>query len=303
MSNYKKRRKVPDVIRRSIRQGLGVGFAVFVGYILQEPLEGLTHHAAAQWLQGAKWCAITVIVVAAPVIGKVAQVSIERTLGTVIGGVLGYFAVIINRSITLQDDVIFGPLSAAAVAVIGVVVGRALKLEYSSRLFCMTYILVLMGAEVASDAFLVALTRIGGIVGGVMITLVLAVTVFPKSASHEAADTMSAALQGLMQLYALAWNMDWSEEDKSSNGYHRQTSDSGGNAADSLTRRLSKHSDTVRPLILKDMDLDADCEKTLMDVYSKLDQCQEYIPLSKNELYFTTIRGRWCFLPGLPWLQ
>lgn len=78
------------------------------------------------------------------------QVSIERTLGTVIGGVLGYFAVIINRSITLTDDVIFGPLSAAAVAVIGVVVGRALKLEYSSRLFCMTYILVLMGAEVAS---------------------------------------------------------------------------------------------------------------------------------------------------------
>lgn len=61
-----------------------------------------------------------------------------------------------------------------------------------------------------------------------MITLVLAVTVFPKSASHEAADTMSAALQGLMQLYALAWNMDWSEEDKASNGYHRQNSDSGG---------------------------------------------------------------------------
>lgn len=82
----------------------------------------------------------------------VMQVSIERTLGTVIGGVLGYFAVIINRSITLTDDVIFGPLSAATVAVIGVVVGRALKLEYSSRLFCMTYILVLMGAEVASGA-------------------------------------------------------------------------------------------------------------------------------------------------------
>ena len=79
-----------------------------------------------------------------------------------------------------------------------------------------------------ADAFLVALTRIGGIVGGVMITLVLAVAVFPKSASHEAADTMSAALQGLMQLYALAWNMDWSEEDKTSNGYHRQMSDSGG---------------------------------------------------------------------------
>ncbi len=100
MANFKTRRKVPDVIRRTIRQALGIGFAVFVGYFLQEPLEGtvvkaiccrvgfcthsdtdfqgfagLTHHAAKQWLQGAKWCAITVIVVAAPVIGKVAQVG------------------------------------------------------------------------------------------------------------------------------------------------------------------------------------------------------------------------------------
>ena len=71
-----------------------------------------------------------------------------------------------------------------------------------------------------TDAALVAITRIGGIVLGVMITLVLAVTVFPKSASHEAADAMSAALQGLLRLYSLAWNIDWTEEDRTSNGYH-----------------------------------------------------------------------------------
>ena len=46
-----------------------------------------------------------------------------------------------------------------------------------------------------------------------MITLVLAVIVFPKSASHEAADSMSAALAGLMRLYALAWSIDWSTDD------------------------------------------------------------------------------------------
>ena len=74
----------------------------------------------------------------------------ERTLGTLIGGVLGYFAVIFNRSITLTDNVIFGPLSSAAVAAVGVLVGRALRLEYSAKLFCMTYILVLMGADEAT---------------------------------------------------------------------------------------------------------------------------------------------------------
>jgi hypothetical protein len=33
-----------------------------------------------------KWAAITCVVVTVPIIGKVAQVSIERSLGTIIGG-------------------------------------------------------------------------------------------------------------------------------------------------------------------------------------------------------------------------
>ena len=46
---------------------------------------GLHPRAANQWLQGCKWAAITCVVVTAPVLGKVAQVSLERTLGTVSG--------------------------------------------------------------------------------------------------------------------------------------------------------------------------------------------------------------------------
>ena len=91
-----------------------------------------------------------------------------------------------------------------------------------------------------------------------------------------------------------------------------------------------KSSDPAQPLIVKDFALDADCEKvrpsgqalvllrrvhcdrsyswprfvqTLMDVYAKLDKCKEYIPLSRNEFYFTTLRGRWCFLPALPFFE
>ena len=39
--------------------------------------------------------------------------------------------------------------------------------------------------HVLADASLVALTRIVGIVGGVMLMLMLSVLVFPKSASHQ----------------------------------------------------------------------------------------------------------------------
>ena len=63
--------------------------------------------------------------------------------------------------------------------------GWALGLDYSAKLFVMTFLLVVMGAEGLSDAFLVALTRISGIVFGVLLSLALSVCVFPKSASHQ----------------------------------------------------------------------------------------------------------------------
>ena len=37
----------------------------------------------------------------------------------------------------------------------------------------------------SADAYLVALTRISGIVGGVFVMLLLSVIIFPKSASHQ----------------------------------------------------------------------------------------------------------------------
>ena len=40
-----------------------------------------------------------------------------------------------------------------------------------------------------------------------------------------------------------------------------------------------------------------------MDVYAKLSRCDEFIPLARSERYFSTIRGRWCFLPSLPCMR
>ena len=38
-------------------------------------LAGFSDRAADQWLQGCKWAAITIVVVSAPVLGKVTQVG------------------------------------------------------------------------------------------------------------------------------------------------------------------------------------------------------------------------------------
>ncbi len=45
--------------------------------------------------------------------------------------------------------------------------------------------ITLISCCMGADAYLVALTRISGIVGGVFVMLLLSVIIFPKSASHQ----------------------------------------------------------------------------------------------------------------------
>lgn len=77
------------------------------------------------------------------------------------------------------------------------IAGWALGLDYSAKLFVMTFLLVIMGTEHASDAFLVALTRISGILLGVLLSLALSVCVFPKSASHQVGACLCVEEAGL----------------------------------------------------------------------------------------------------------
>lgn len=53
---------------------------------------------------------------------------------------------------------------------------------------------------------MVALTRCSGIILGVFLSVILAVLVFPKSASHQATDNLSEALQNACNLCQLAWH-------------------------------------------------------------------------------------------------
>ncbi len=63
---------------------------------------------------------------------------------------------------------------------------------------------------------------------------------------------------------------------------------------------LSAYSNVCRVLTLS---LCAPRAQMLMQVYDKLVKCDELLPVAANEVYFKTFRGRWCFLPALPWLR
>ncbi|KAK9807116.1 hypothetical protein WJX73_006825 [Symbiochloris irregularis] len=303
-----KKVEVPDFIRRAIRQGLGVGLAVCFGYIFFEQLTGVSSRAAQQWLQGCKWAAITIIVVSAPVLGKVTQVSFERTLGTIAGGLLGYVTVTLGHKMLEASDIVFTGTISSLVGGGAVIAGWALGLDYSAKLFVMTFLLVVMGTEQASDAFLVALTRISGILLGVLLSLALSVCVFPKSASHQATDNLGAALQGLIQLSQLAWDPMNDNQGVSSKNPSRplgQTMAQGFNTLfDGVQSRLLDaevgEGAATRPSSREEMEVK--CEKVMMDIYASLARSDEFIKLSQSERFFMVINGRWCFLPLVPFL-
>ena len=63
-------------------------------------------------------------------------------------------------------------------------------------------------ADACSDAFAVMVSRICGILGGVLISLFLSVLIFPTSASQKATNGLSEGLQAMTALSRMAWGSE-----------------------------------------------------------------------------------------------
>lgn len=292
------RRKVPDVIRRGLRLSIGLAICNTLGFFLADRFGDLAPQLGRNIVQGAKWASITCIVVSAPVTGRVAQVSLERTLGTVTGGTLGFFVYAADHNIVTWGDQMFLVGLTSAVGFMSVLLGRAFHLDYSAKLYVMTFVLVVMAAEHTTDAAIVAATRISGICFGVICSVALSVVIFPKSANCEAVDAMCHALQDLSAFHSLAWSGGRSETIAGS---------SAGPVKKRKTRKTDMYTQIGTTLDYRGAMSDKDrrelaCEKVLMDVYSKLGACEGFLKDAASEVYCTTVHGRWCFLPGISWL-
>lgn len=74
------------------------------------------------------------------------QAALERVLGTVTGGLLGYFLAICNDALPFQAQPFITVLAATCVAFSSIILGSKFKIDYAGRLFIMTFILVSMAA-------------------------------------------------------------------------------------------------------------------------------------------------------------
>lgn len=88
-----------------------------------------------------------------PLCSQAAQTGMERCLGTMLGGLTGYLVFEIGEYFwNDQTDGIVLTVGACCVAVASVLCGKRFKLDASARLFVITYLLVIFGADRGTGA-------------------------------------------------------------------------------------------------------------------------------------------------------
>lgn len=197
-----RRSTLPEQYRRAIRLAVGICIPCIVGLgVLGRELP-----RKREFTQACLWCAITMAVVNAPLLGKAATTGMERALGTILGGFSGFLVFQIGELFwNEQTDGMVLTVGACVVSFVAILVGHKLKLDTSARLYIITFLLVIFGADRGSDAGLLAWNRVCGILAGVVLILILSILVFPKSASIECIRNVETALESLKELNSLAW--------------------------------------------------------------------------------------------------
>lgn len=256
-----------------------------------------------QYAQACKWAAITSVVIAQPVIGKLSQVGIERILGTLLGGISGFGAYRVGRLIwddmyTRLSDGIALSILAAMAAFLGVWAGAKLKLDYSAKLFTLTFLLVTFGAVKQDNALLVMMTRICGICGGVLLSMMASVFIFPRSASQESIRQMAKALTALSEVSSLVWSegIHHSFKDDEHSDKKATIPTIARMSASLATGLTGGHSSDGAANVNEEL-----CEDKLTAMYNALSKSMEFAGQSTGEIYLGCFAGGPCFLPGFPW--
>eukprot|EP00775_Hariotina_reticulata_P009701 gene9701-9860_t len=130
------------------------------------PADSIFKHT--EFLQSMQWMMITYAAVSNPTIGKTTQKGLERSLGSIAGGLLGLMC-----ALTRAPVVLFLGMLLAAMA--GEVIVSQFKKENTGRLLPATYVLVSGTVLRSSSAWLVAAERVGAILSGILLCCIMSI--------------------------------------------------------------------------------------------------------------------------------
>ncbi|KAK9812322.1 hypothetical protein WJX73_002173 [Symbiochloris irregularis] len=251
-------------------------------------------------LHGFEWAAITTVMVSSSVTGNSAARGFERCIGTIMGGWLAF-----GLESASHNGIYLG-FMALIVGWVGFTVGYAADLKYGiGKLFSQAFIVVLFGGRYSgAQLFSTAVSRISGIIGGMIVYLLVSLIVFPSTGTDLALRQLAAAMGHLKAMHEAIWHSAFlvmlqepSHHDsrKGLTGVQKLS----GIRKMSIQSSKADEDDLSRPLVAVVLEhLDA-----LVLALRKFD---DNMAFAKSERYVTTLKRpvyMRLYLPVLKWLN
>ena len=169
-------------LRHAVRVSVAVGVAFAVGSLLQLPQS--------------YWMVFTAVIVVQTSIGGTITASLERLVGTVVGGLVGVAAAYVRTQTLLEEGLIL----SAAIAILAF----AAAVRPSLRVAPITAAIVLVGGSAAhADPLQTALWRVLEIGLGSAIGVAATLLVFPARASRTVRERVAGACEQLAEVIEL----------------------------------------------------------------------------------------------------
>ncbi|KAL6765926.1 Fusaric acid resistance protein-like-domain-containing protein [Haematococcus lacustris] len=305
-------RSTPDWIRRSVRLSLALSFFGLMGHTVHWHPE-----YADKIKQSCNWAAITCVVVTAPLIGKVAEVSVYRIIGTIIGGAIGYLAYSVGYwCLGLYGAGIVVSCFSWVVVVPTVYLAYKHQADQLSKFVQLTYIIIAFNAKPEKGAAILAALRVAGIISGGIMSLLLAVIILPRSATVESCREMKKALKALVELNRAVWSFSTSPVpsdskvkarkggvmDRLNKTYHTELASTGHHGlvhAFKSDADLHRTSEALHSILnSEESKREGEVEKMFSTVYNTLNKVEDMLASARGEVFIHQFWGYYMFLPS-----
>eukprot|EP00803_Ostreobium_quekettii_P001150 evm.model.scf_354.3 EVM.evm.TU.scf_354.3 scf_354:8182-14300(-) len=287
------------------RSSVAIILIAFVGFTIEAPFK---KEGNWRWHLTFLWLAMVNFFIHAPLVGRVARVGFQHIVGTLLGAGCG-IGIITIASRPGFGNALWMTVATTSMVVLSIVLfAWYMKIPETSTMFILAILLPVFATESLQKADMFALSRIAGMIAGVVLMEILAVTVYPKSATQEVVRNIRSVLLGLCKLNQISWEhacmhikipreqeqetvLACSREYMAENRFSMKK----GFIRMSVGPCRGGACEIVQALVA------ARLESALMTVYKGLEATEALLPITRTEIGIRVWAGRWIFLPGIPW--
>lgn len=252
------------------------------------------------------WLAMVNFIIAAPKIGSVAKTSTQHVVGSAVGASTGVGIVAAAWNADFLANASWFALCMSMVGLLANALGWACKIPQFSMFMVLSACMIVFCNEDPKNATFFMLSRIIGMIVGVLMANILAVLIFPKAATKEVVSNLVSVLDGLSELNQIAWSHTVKH---AVNPLSAKVSDSKGRSENGEGERDSKGFIKLAAGACKDGEcgiaqavVTSQLETALMKVYNGLEATEAAMPLTRTEVGFKVL-GYWIFVPSISWIK